>query len=96
MAKELHHLAKVATDLGIKDLAAAGVEVCADAYAAAKGAHALIICTEWDEFKSLDFDRIHDEMQRPAFVFDGRNVLDLAALRKIGFTASGIGKSEGK
>jgi len=87
---------KVAADLGVKDLATAGVEVCADAYAAAKGAHALIICTEWDEFKSLDYDRIYDEMQQPAFVFDGRNVLDLAALRKIGFTASGIGKSNGE
>lgn len=87
---------KVSADLGIKDLAAAGVEVCADAYAAAKGAHALIICTEWDEFKSLDYDRIYDEMQHPAFIFDGRNVLDLAALRKIGFTASGIGKSNGE
>jgi UDPglucose 6-dehydrogenase len=87
---------KVSADLGLKDLAAAGVEVCADAYAAAKGAHALIICTEWDEFKSLDFSRIYGEMHRPAFVFDGRNILDLAALRKVGFTASGIGKSNGE
>jgi UDPglucose 6-dehydrogenase len=87
---------KVSADLGIKDLAAAGVEVCADAYAAATGAHALIICTEWDEFKSLDFGRIYEAMHRPAFVFDGRNILDLAALRKIGFTASGIGKSNGE
>ncbi len=77
----------------IKDLAASGVEVCADVYAAAKGAHALIICTEWDEFKSLDFDRIYGEMNHPAFIFDGRNILDLAALRKIGFAASGMGKS---
>jgi UDPglucose 6-dehydrogenase len=86
--------AKVFHDLGVK--AGAGVEVCADAYAAAKGAHALIICTEWDEFKSLDFDRIYENMNRPAFVFDGRNILDLAALRKIGFTASGIGKGSGE
>jgi UDPglucose 6-dehydrogenase len=87
---------KVAADLGVKDLAAAGVEVCPDAYAAAKGAHALIVCTEWDEFRSLDYDRIYDEMQQPAFVFDGRNILDLAALRQIGFTANGIGKSNGQ
>jgi len=84
---------RVSLDLGIKDLAAGGVEVCADVYVAAKGAHALIICTEWDEFKSLDFERIYGEMNHPAFIFDGRNILDLAALRKIGFTASGIGKS---
>jgi len=87
---------RVSADLGIKDLAAGGVEVCADVYAAAKGAHALIICTEWDEFKSLDYDRIYEEMNHPAFVFDGRNILDLAALRKIGFAASGIGKSNGE
>ena len=86
--------AKVFADLGVK--AGAGVEVCADAYAAAKGAHALIICTEWDEFKSLDFDRIYENMNRPAFVFDGRNILDLAALRALGFTASGIGKGNGE
>ena len=85
---------KIYHDLGVK--AGAGVEVCADAYAAAKGAHALIVCTEWDEFKSLDFDRIYENMSRPAFVFDGRNILDLTALRALGFTASGIGKGNGE
>jgi UDPglucose 6-dehydrogenase len=68
------------------------VETFGDAYAAAKGAHALVVCTEWDEFRKLDFGRIYKEMNQPAFVFDGRNVLDLAALRELGFTASGIGK----
>jgi UDPglucose 6-dehydrogenase len=68
------------------------VEVLGEAYAAAKGAHALVVCTEWDEFRKLDFGRIYKEMNQPAFVFDGRNVLDLAALRELGFTASGIGK----
>ena len=68
------------------------VEALGDAYAAAKGAHALVVCTEWDEFRKLDFGRIYKEMNQPAFVFDGRNVLDLAALRELGFTASGIGK----
>ncbi|MGA2052692.1 MAG: UDP-glucose 6-dehydrogenase [Opitutales bacterium] len=68
------------------------VEVCTDAYAAARGAHALVVCTEWDEFKQLDFARVYREMRQPAFVFDGRNILDLAALRGLGFTAFGIGK----
>jgi UDPglucose 6-dehydrogenase len=71
------------------------VEVCSDAYAAARGAHALIVCTEWDEFKTLDYARVAKEMLQPAFVFDGRNILDLAALRALGFTASGIGKGGG-
>jgi len=87
---------RVSIDLGIKDLAAGGVDVCADPYEAAKGAHALVICTEWDEFKSLDFGRIYDNMLQPAFVFDGRNILDLAKLRELGFTAFGVGKSNGE
>ena len=66
--------------------------VCADAYEACKDAHAVLILTEWDEFKALDFQRIHDSMQQPAFLFDGRNLLDLAALREVGFEACGIGQ----
>ena len=61
-------------------------------YAAAMGAHALAITTEWDEFRTLDFARIYESMSKPAFIFDGRNVLDLKKLRDIGFRASGIGK----
>ena len=66
--------------------------VAGSAYEAAKGAHALVIVTEWDEFKALDYARIFAGMQQPAFVFDGRNILDLAKLRAIGFRACGIGK----
>ncbi|MDP2136559.1 MAG: UDP-glucose 6-dehydrogenase [Candidatus Didemnitutus sp.] len=66
--------------------------VAPDAYAACAGAHAIAVVTEWDEFKKLDFARIFAGMPKPAFVFDGRNILDLDALRKIGFCASGIGK----
>jgi len=68
------------------------VMFAADAYEAAAGAHAVVILTEWDEFRKLDFKRIHDGMMKPAFLFDGRNILDLAAMRAIGFTARGIGK----
>jgi len=50
------------------------------------------VLTEWDEFKTLDFERVHATMPKPAFIFDGRNILDLAKLRAIGFTAYGIGK----
>jgi UDPglucose 6-dehydrogenase len=66
--------------------------VSPDPYAACAGAHAIAILTEWDEFKALDYARIYAAMPKPAFLFDGRNILDLAALRKIGFKASGIGK----
>jgi UDPglucose 6-dehydrogenase len=66
--------------------------IAKDAYTAAAGAHAIAIVTEWDEFKTLDYAKIYAGMPKPAFLFDGRNIVDLAALRKIGFNASGIGK----
>lgn len=68
------------------------LRVVQSAYEAVEGAHAVAVLTEWDEFKTLDFEKIHAVMAKPAFVFDGRNILDLAALEKIGFRVSGIGK----
>jgi len=59
---------------------------------AAEGAHALVVLTDWDEFRTLDFARIFARMLKPAFVFDGRNLLELDALRAIGFRAEGIGR----
>ena len=66
--------------------------IAKSAYEAASGAHALAVVTEWDEFKQLDYPRIFAAMEHPAFVFDGRNILDLPKLREIGFRASGIGR----
>ncbi|XP_065029070.1 UDP-glucose 6-dehydrogenase 5-like [Musa acuminata AAA Group] len=68
------------------------VSIAWDAYEAAKGAHGVCILTEWDEFKELDYRRIYDDMQKPAFVFDGRNVVDPEKLRAIGFIVYAIGK----
>ncbi|KAI3839850.1 hypothetical protein MKW98_010155 [Papaver atlanticum] len=68
------------------------VTVTWDAYEAAKGAHGICIMTEWDEFKSLDYQRIYDGMEKPAFVFDGRNAVNPDELRKIGFIVYSIGK----
>jgi len=68
------------------------LSVVSSAYEAAEGAHAVAVLTEWDEFKTLDFAKIYASMSKPAFIFDGRNILDLAALEKIGFRAAGIGK----
>jgi len=65
-----------------------------DAYSACDGAHAFAVLTEWDEFKTLDFKRIFDSMSKPAFVFDGRNLLDHDALREIGFEVHAIGKPD--
>lgn len=68
------------------------LSVVDSAYEAADGAHAIAIVTEWDEFKHLDFARIYTSMTKPAFLFDGRNIVDLAKLREIGFRAFGVGR----
>lgn len=70
------------------------VTICSSAEEACVGAHALAVMTEWDAFKldQLDYKKIYDTMEKPAFAFDGRNILELDKLRAIGFEASGIGK----
>jgi len=59
---------------------------------AATDAHAIALLTEWDEFTTLDYQHIFNVMAKPAFIFDGRNILDHAALRQIGFEVYAIGK----
>ena len=63
-----------------------------DPYKAAEGAHAIAVLTEWKAFKELDYQRIFDSMTKPAFIFDGRNILDHDALFKIGFEVYSIGR----
>ncbi len=63
-----------------------------NAYDACKDAHAIAVMTEWDEFKSYDWQKIYDDMLKPAFIFDGRNILDRKKLEDIGFIYKGIGK----
>lgn len=69
------------------------VTVVNDPYIASQESHALAVMTEWDEFKQLDMHRIYQNMHRPAFLFDGRNILDAASLASIGFEVHGIGRS---
>jgi UDPglucose 6-dehydrogenase len=69
--------------------------IAADPYQAAIGAHAIVILTEWDEYATLDYSRIYDRMLRPAFLFDGRNVVCASELRAIGFEVYSIGKGAG-
>ena len=64
-----------------------------DPYEACKGAHAILVMTEWDMFKDLDYQRIFDSMVKPAFVFDGRNILDHKKLKEIGFQVYAIGQT---
>lgn len=60
-------------------------------YEACKNAHAVAVLTEWDEFAHYDWNKIYDSMHKPAFVFDGRNVLNAKELEAIGFVYQGIG-----
>jgi UDPglucose 6-dehydrogenase len=72
------------------------VTFAASAEEAAKGAHALLVLTEWDAFKNADFQAIYENMLKPAWIFDGRNVLDRPKLEQIGFKVYSIGKPLGK
>jgi UDPglucose 6-dehydrogenase len=67
------------------------VKAMNDPYEACEGAHAIAVLTEWDEFKAYDWQKIYDNMNKPAFIFDGRNLLDKEALIKIGFKYQAIG-----
>ncbi|WP_289663078.1 UDP-glucose 6-dehydrogenase [Flavobacterium panacagri] len=67
------------------------LNVFESAYEACKGAHAVAVLTEWDEFTTYDWQKIYDSMHKPAFVFDGRNILNAKQLEKIGFVYNGIG-----
>jgi UDPglucose 6-dehydrogenase len=58
---------------------------------ACKEAHAIAVLTEWDEFKELDWKKIHDDMLKPAFLFDGRRLLEPQTKREIGFEFYAIG-----
>jgi UDPglucose 6-dehydrogenase len=76
-----------------KDLAGLdGVTFEPDEYKAAEGADAVVLMTDWRHYPSLDWQRVFDLMRKPALVFDTRNCLDAAALRKIGFKVLNIGK----
>ncbi|MDC0946564.1 nucleotide sugar dehydrogenase [Nitrospinaceae bacterium] len=71
----------------------AGVEYLEDPYKAAEGVHGLALVTEWAEYSKLDYKKIFDKMEKPAFIFDGRNHLDHKALFDIGFNVYSVGKA---
>ncbi|MBT3921152.1 MAG: nucleotide sugar dehydrogenase [Nitrospina sp.] len=63
-----------------------------DPYQAVEGVHGIALITEWSLYKELDYQKIFDKMEKPAFIFDGRNLLDHQALYEIGFNVYPIGK----
>jgi len=67
------------------------VKVVNTAREACKDAHAVAVLTEWDEFKELDWKAVYQNMLKPAFLFDGRRLLDKIELKKVGFEVFVIG-----
>ena len=61
------------------------VVVHKDPYSAMDSTHAVAVITEWDEFKEYDWEKVYTIVQKPAFIFDGRNILDKNMLLNIGF-----------
>jgi UDPglucose 6-dehydrogenase len=89
----------VASETGRAELERVGVRMdsvmfCEDAYAVAQGADALVVTTEWNEFKSLDMPAIRDSMKRP-IVIDGRNIYEPSLMHRLGFTYRGMGRGTG-
>ena len=68
--------------------------ICPSAVDACSNAEAAVIATEWKEFRDIDWTTIYNEMEKPAFVFDGRLLLDVDKLREIGFRVKVIGRGE--
>ena len=67
------------------------VEFCDSPYTAATGADALVLCTEWDEFRNLDLAKLHAVMAQP-MVLDGRNVFDPQKMTELGFLYKSVGR----
>jgi UDPglucose 6-dehydrogenase len=68
-----------------------GVDICADAYAACDGASCVVVLTEWEELRWLDFAKVRGLLAEPSVV-DARNLLDPSALRRMGFAYVGVGR----
>ncbi|KAJ3410465.1 UDP-glucose 6-dehydrogenase 1 [Chytridiales sp. JEL 0842] len=89
---------QIEMDLTDKDVATVEeykkrVKIFHDPFEAAKDVDAIVVVTEWDEFKTLDYQKLYDGMRKPAFIFDGRLILDTEKLKKIGFVVEAIGKN---
>jgi len=91
---------KVERESALQEINTHGMEVADDRFifekdpsSAVDGAHAIVILTEWEEFKRYDYSKFYAVMKKPAFVFDGRNLLDHAGLTRIGFEVHALGKS---
>ena len=97
----IHELQREGANIRVYDPAAAEkskellgrVDYCKDPYEAARDADALVIVTEWDEFKKLDLKKLKDIMKNP-LIIDGRNIYDPEKMKKEGFAYVSIGRKE--
>ncbi len=87
-----HVFSEVCTKESFRHMIEKHVVVHQDPYLAMDKAHAAALLTEWTEFSAYDWNMIYGNMLKPAFLFDGRNLLDLESLKNIGFQVWGIGK----
>ncbi|HVQ64799.1 MAG TPA: UDP binding domain-containing protein, partial [Terriglobia bacterium] len=74
-----------------KKIFGARIQLCANNYSCLEGADALLVVTEWQTFRSPNFERMKSMMSQP-IIFDGRNIYDAEHLRELGFTYYGVGK----
>ena len=79
-------------DLNHPSISQDSIVFCDDEYEACRGTHAFVVCTEWPQFRLLDFQRIYRSMDKPAYVFDGRRILDIPSLTSIGFHCEAVGR----
>jgi UDPglucose 6-dehydrogenase len=91
-------LTKRSSRLPLAHIVKSHVRVAPSPYDAAIDAAAIVIATEWDEFKCdhLDYRRVYQDMHKPAYLFDGRLIIDETILTKIGFKVEVIGKGGGR
>ena len=80
---------QIFADLGTSE----NVNIVSDVYTACASTHAVALLTEWDAYKSMDWQRVYGSMHKPAFIFDGRCILDSDALRAIGFDTWKLGEA---
>lgn len=82
----------ILNSLGIKE-SDERVQIYNNAEQATNETHAIVLLTEWDEFRELDFKNIFSQMQKPAYFFDGRNHIDPTIIKEAGFRLFRIGKN---
>lgn len=80
-------------EVGTPEMFKKQVTICSTPYEACADSDAVLVVTEWDEFKTLDYGKVYSGMKKPAFIFDGRLILDHQKLVNIGFQVEVIGKN---